>query len=313
MPIIAENKSIGIDTRIAESAHIECKSLEIGKNVVIDERTKIICKGGKVVIGDQTYIGNDVTIILSNFEIGEYCKLHNHSLLNGKGSVYIGHNGWFGQNCILNGEADLHIGNNVGIGTYSSVWTHGYFGQLVDGCTLFSIKPTVIEDDVWLVGSYNTIFPGVTIGKGAVLMGTSVVTKSLESKKVYGGNPAKDLTDKIGWPYEEISFEKKVEIIKECLSNHFEQAKISFQKESETTWNIPSQGGKIHFGLEAVNLPGDAHHIIFAGDVKDWSGLEHVSQFCLTTKMYSKCYAPLEVLVRKILNPTVARFVPKTE
>ena len=115
--ITANRQHIGSNARMAESSQIVCDELIIGNDVVVDERVKIICRHGRVVLGDQTFIGNDVTIILKSFEIGEYCKLHNHSLLNGKASVRIGDNCWIGQNCILNGEADLVIGNNVGIGT----------------------------------------------------------------------------------------------------------------------------------------------------------------------------------------------------
>jgi hypothetical protein len=65
-----------------------------------------------------------------------------------------------GQNCILNSTERLTIGNGVGIGTYSCVWTHGFHGELLEGCKILKLAPTVIEDDVLIVGSYNIVSPG---------------------------------------------------------------------------------------------------------------------------------------------------------
>jgi len=302
--IIANSISIGKGFIINKDAYIKCDKLIIGDNVTIDERTKIICQD-TVIIEDNTYIGNDVSIMLKSFKIGEYSKLHNHCLLNGKSSVSIGHNCWIGQNCNLNGEADLVIGNNVGIGTYSSVWTHGYFGELIDGCTIFSIKSTIIEDDVWLVGSYNTIFPGVTVKKKTVLFGTSVITKSTEENNIYSGNPAKNISDKIGVAYKEITLENKINLIKKTLLEN-----ISTCKQISPTIFSVEDLGFIYFLSNADNKQEDA--ICFLENVEDWNNeKDNVSLFCLTSKKYSKKKTPIEILVKKVLNPVTARFIPK--
>lgn len=52
------------------------------------------------------------------------------------------------------------------------------------------ISPVVIEENVW-VASHAIILPGVTVGEGAVVAAGSVVTKSVPSCAVVGGNPAK--------------------------------------------------------------------------------------------------------------------------
>jgi acetyltransferase-like isoleucine patch superfamily enzyme len=302
--IKADQQHIGANFRLGENSSITCLKLHVGNDVQIDKNTTIYCPKGEVYIDDQAYIGSDVVIRLANFRMGEYVKLHNHGLLNGVGNVQIGHNCWIGQNAVLNGEANLTIGNNVGIGTYSSVWTHGYFGQLVDGCAINSTKDTIIEDDAWLIGSYNTIFPGVTIGKQAVLMGTSVVTKSLAANKIYGGNPAKDLTEKMGAPYMDLLWDQKKAILISSLTKYFEAYGIPYDLEEE---QIKVTGkGKIIFDSGLLEA-GDIAFVERAGSAdNDKAG----STFCLTTKTYKKKYSELEILVKKILNPTVARFIP---
>ena len=51
---------------------------------------------------------------------------------------------------------------------------------------------TVIGNDVW-IGYEAVILPGVTIGDGAIVAATSVVTKDVPPYTVVGGNPAKPL------------------------------------------------------------------------------------------------------------------------
>jgi virginiamycin A acetyltransferase len=51
---------------------------------------------------------------------------------------------------------------------------------------------TVVGNDVW-IGYEAIILPGVTIGDGAIVAATSVVTKDVPPYTVVGGNPAKPL------------------------------------------------------------------------------------------------------------------------
>ena len=89
--------------------------MNIGKNVYISP--KAIIKGENIKIGDGSWIGDDVQILCDDFEIGDYCKIHNHTTIHGTKSIKIGHNAWIGQGTIIDGLGGVTIGNNCGIGS----------------------------------------------------------------------------------------------------------------------------------------------------------------------------------------------------
>ena len=53
-----------------------------------------------------------------------------------------------------------------------------------------TIEDVIIEDDVW-IGARSIILPGVKLKKGSVIAAGSIVTKSVDSYAIVGGNPAK--------------------------------------------------------------------------------------------------------------------------
>ncbi|NQW45663.1 MAG: hypothetical protein HQ462_09700, partial [Deltaproteobacteria bacterium] len=79
---------------------IQAEHIELGKNVIISPTAIIRGLTGKakhIKIGDNTYIGDHVQIIVDDLEIGDYCKIHHHTNLHGYKPLVIGHNAWIGQ------------------------------------------------------------------------------------------------------------------------------------------------------------------------------------------------------------------------
>ena len=164
---------------------------KIGKNVVIE----ILGNDPniKANIGDNNIINDNTRIFIhGEFKVGDWNVFHNDMLLMAEKKLLIGHNCWFGQNTILDGAGGLEIGNGVRVGMYSQIWTHVASGEQIEGCTLFSKRETIIEDDVWL-GEFVSVLPGVTIGKGTIVGANSVVSRSLPSYVIAVGTPAKPI------------------------------------------------------------------------------------------------------------------------
>jgi acetyltransferase-like isoleucine patch superfamily enzyme len=161
----------------------------IGKNVQIKYLNEN--KKPSVVIGDNNIINDNTRILIGEnpLSIGDWNVFHNDMLVMVGKNIHIGHNCWFGQNTILDGSGGLSIANGVRVGMYSQIWTHVASGELIEGCLLFGDSKTIIEDDVWLVGSC-TVSPGVCLSKKSVFLIGSIVTKDSEPEKVYSGTPA---------------------------------------------------------------------------------------------------------------------------
>lgn len=111
--------------------------------------------------------------------------------LHKKRGATIGEQVWISQLVYLD---ELHpervvIGDRVTIGLRCTIFAHFYLGDL---CVDQGAGGVVIEDDVF-IGPNCTILSGVTIGKGAVLVAGSVVTKSVPAGVLYGPSPSAPL------------------------------------------------------------------------------------------------------------------------
>jgi acetyltransferase-like isoleucine patch superfamily enzyme len=199
-----------MDDQVVRS-RISAREIVIGKGVVIEEGATIAGPHGpaeRVVLGDSVYIGEYCKFRVPILEIGDYTQIHNHALANGYGALTIGHNGWFGQNCILNATERLDIRNNCGVGAYSQLWTHIAFGDVLQGCRWTSSKPMAIGDDVWFVG--HCIVSPITAEPRSMALVGSVVTRDMQENRVYAGSPAKDVTEKVGPQFETVSVERRI-------------------------------------------------------------------------------------------------------
>ena len=314
--IKGETICIEDNATIGDNSIVSARNIHIGFSSKIEENCKIALSGEntKFSIGDNCFIGHDSKIIVPIFKTGDYVTLHNHLLVNGYKPCTIGHNVWIGQNCILNTNDKLTIGNNVGIGTYSCIWTHGFYGELLEGCTIFKIAPVIIEDDVWIVGSYNIISPGVILGRKSVVLTGSVVTKDVAPCTCVAGNPARDITDRLH-PYKELSIDDKYEMMKTFMKEFVGTFDEKSVIELENGWRIREnkQAYEIIF-LQEINDKSieedDSTKVIFTKKNATAKSFKKVTIFDLSTKKYTKKRTEIEIKVMKFLLSSKARFLP---
>lgn len=85
----------------------------------------------------------------------------------------------------------ITIGNNCAITNGVRIFTHGGARVARMKYPDFDVFGKVTIGDWVYIGTNSLIMPGVTIGDGALIAAGSVVTKSIPSGVVVGGNPAK--------------------------------------------------------------------------------------------------------------------------
>ena len=137
------------------------RDVEFGLDVTIFEPCNLYeCK-----IGDSSFIGPFVEIQAKAI-VGKNCRVQSHSFI-----------------C-----SNVTIGNNCFIG-HGVTFTNDLFKEGHPSAEEKDWLPTVIQNNV-SIGSGVTILP-VKIIEGCVIGAGSVVTKNVEVKGIYAGNPAK--------------------------------------------------------------------------------------------------------------------------
>lgn len=225
------------------------------------------------IVGDNSYIGDDVQIICDDFSIGDYCKIHHHTNIHGK-YVHIGHNAWIGQYNIIDGLGEVIIGDNCGVGANGALYSHMKYGDTLEGCNFDSIGKLLIGKDVWLCGSHITVYPVVIADKAMCLAG-SVITKDMKENHIYAGVPAKDITDKFGTQFKIVSLNDKMDRMNQ-LYNEF---------------GAPSN----------IRIVEDVGQVV----VDDGN-----SYFAVKTRHYNKTLNENEVAFMRFLLPSKAKFTP---
>ena len=183
----------------------------------------------------------------------------------------------------------LKIKNGVRVGMYSQIWTHVASGERIEGCTLYSNSETILNDDVWLVGSC-VVGSGIELGKRSIMLINSVVTKDTSENMTYSGTPAKIMNNLCF--YRPMNLQNKFTLLKEWLLEFCNQNEVEL---------IESENSLL---LKDLN---NNEQVIFSTDSKDkLSG----SVFYLDQKTFRKTNSNLERSVYKFLYGNKARFIP---
>jgi galactoside O-acetyltransferase len=129
--------------------------------------------GGKVEIGDHTFINGGTSLISRNhIQIGNYvtiawgCTLYDHN-----------------SHSLDYRERQKDIDRQI------TDYTRGDSFIKSKDWSVVKSKPIIIEDNVW-IGFDSVILNGVTIGEGAIVGARSVVREDVEPWTVIAGNPA---------------------------------------------------------------------------------------------------------------------------
>ncbi len=190
--MISPTAKIGEGTIVQPGTFIG-NHVKIGKNCLIH---------ANVTIYDHTIIGDDV-IIHSGAVLGADAyyfqkRPDGFKKFESCGRVVIGNKVEIGALCAIDKgvSGDTTIDEDTKLDNHSQIGHDTYIGKhcLIGAhCAIAGV--TRIEDDVLLWGRV-AVNKDLVIGKGAVVLATSGVDKSLEPNKVYFGIPAREARNK---------------------------------------------------------------------------------------------------------------------
>jgi acetyltransferase-like isoleucine patch superfamily enzyme len=178
-----------------------------------------------IELGDHVYIGEHVKILPGKLKIGDYSKIHSGTYINPAGGITMGHLTWIGQNCIIDGTGGILAGNYLGVGMGSSLYSHIRQGDITEGCRFDKNKKLIIGDDVWFVGMC-LVSPIIAHDKSMAMLG-SVITKDMNLNTIYGGNPAIEISSKMGLQFEENTIDRKIELFNNHVMEYSQLHNIS--------------------------------------------------------------------------------------
>ena len=154
-------------------------------------------------IGYGTYIPKSFITWPNQVAIGNNCILeHNvyfkcHGIQQHCITIRIKDNVFIGAGCEFNIGKGLEIGSNTLIASGCRFVDHDHgiqLGKLIGPQPGYR-SSIVVGDDVWL-GCNVVVLKGVIIGDGAVVAAGAVVTKSIPSNEIWGGVPAKKISQR---------------------------------------------------------------------------------------------------------------------
>ena len=131
--------------------------------------------------------------IISGIELPLDSTIHIGANFFNPSNIVIGHDTIIGDHCFLDGRAPLIIGNHVGIASQVLIYNDEHDINSPDYSNSFG--PVTIGDYVF-IGPRAIILPNIKIGTGAVVAAGAVVTKDIPEYEIWGGVPAKKISDR---------------------------------------------------------------------------------------------------------------------
>jgi acetyltransferase-like isoleucine patch superfamily enzyme len=171
-----EGGTIALDegVRVLRNATIRVlDELRIGAAGTVGERCEI--SGRRVRIGQELWM-------LPGAKIGGGSAFENAS------SLEAGHYLHLGVDTLINTARPVVIGHEVGMGTRTSIYTHGAYASALEGFPV-AFEGVEIGDFTWIPGAI--VNPGVRIGRSCVVGVNSLVTSDLPDGCLAAGSPAR--------------------------------------------------------------------------------------------------------------------------
>jgi acetyltransferase-like isoleucine patch superfamily enzyme len=281
------------DFRTPPGALIRARRVAFGRGVGIGRAVRI--EGGSIQLDEGVRILRHSTVkVLDELRIGafgtvnESCEIGGRRITIGQelwmlptakiggGSAYeltsrleIGHYVHLGVQTLVNTARPVTIGHEVGLGTRTSIYTHGAYPSRLQGFPV-AFDGVEIGDFAWLPGA--TVNPGVRIGRNCVVGVNSLVTTSLPDGSLAVGSPAKVIKEN-AYP-RPFSADQRGRFFEEFLARYAvllgsDARVVSGGEGSPGEATLLDTGGVVFVGIAADDAGGIAESLTGDGGFED--------------------------------------------
>lgn len=160
---------------------------KIGRNISIPPGVLLLVDN--LEIQDEAKIKFGTLMKVRTFKLGRKSSIGFFTLVNGVDDFIVKDACVIGAKSIINCDRSVTFEYYSGNGPGCYIYTHGSFLPVTEGYRS-TFAPIRFEEKVWIQMNCN-IGPGVSIGKGSVIMPGTVLLESVETNKMVVGDPAK--------------------------------------------------------------------------------------------------------------------------
>ena len=168
--------------------------LEKATSFVIDiARARVYLRQANEVAPDVRVVGRPRVHNQGRLIIGAHAVLRSivapiEISVGPQATMILGRSVHINSGCTFAAYSRVELGDRVEVAPHVTIYDTS-FHRLYERSKPPAPRPVIVEDDVWL-GTKSTVLPGVRIGRGAVVMANSLVTRSVEPFTIVSGVPA---------------------------------------------------------------------------------------------------------------------------
>ncbi|MCA8941400.1 MAG: E3 binding domain-containing protein, partial [Planctomycetes bacterium] len=186
---------IGQDAFLAPGAVLLVERIVLGDGAYFGADTSV--EGRELCAGDLLHFGRNCRVRCTRIACGDNAFFTDDIEIGGGGALdpeaelVVGSHGFVGEHVHLNPCRRLEIGDEVVISRNAVVMTHSFGGSILKGYP--NRFAGVRLGSYCQVGIQATLFPGVEMGEGSILLSGSSLVSSVPAGRLFGGVPAVDM------------------------------------------------------------------------------------------------------------------------
>ncbi|HEX5051366.1 MAG TPA: E3 binding domain-containing protein [Planctomycetota bacterium] len=186
---------IGAGCRLGDGAVLEVERLVVGDGASFGPGCLV--QAGQFEAGALLHFGARCRVRCTRLRFGDNAFFADDVEIGGGGAMdpeaqlVVGSHGFVGEHVHLNPCRRLALGDEVVMSRSAVVMTHSFGPSWLRGYP--SRFSGVVVGDGAQIGIAATVFPGVEIGAGAVILSGSSVVTSVPPARLFGGVPAVDM------------------------------------------------------------------------------------------------------------------------